>query len=154
MFHYILSLGLIHHNFILRQAYSMFEKGNKILQDQPFSRLLGTELTELSLGKAELSLRISNKLTQNYGFVHGGVLSYLADNCITFAATTVFDKCITSEYKISYVRPAIGKLLIARSTVLSSGRKQATCECKIYVVNEEGEKLVAAALGTISNFNI
>jgi acyl-CoA thioesterase len=128
----------------------MLDYGKKILREQPFSLLLGAEITEFDEGKAELSLVIRKELTQNFGFVHGGVLSYLADNCITFAAASVLGKCVTSEYKINYLRPAIGELLIARSTVLSSGKRQATCECKVYALGEKGEKLVAVALGTIN----
>ncbi|HEA18558.1 MAG: PaaI family thioesterase [Pseudoalteromonas prydzensis] len=132
----------------------MLDYGKKILREQPFSMLLGAELTEFDEGKAELSLVIRDELTQNFGFVHGGVLSYLADNCITFSAASVLGKCVTSEYKINYVRPAIGKSLIARSTVLSSGKRQATCECKVYALGEKGEKLVAVALGTISKVDV
>jgi len=128
----------------------MLDYGKQILSEQPFSVLIGAELIAFDEGKAELSLAIREDLTQNFGFVHGGVLSYLADNSITFSAASVLGKCVTSEYKINYVRPALGKTLIARSTVLSSGKRQATCECKVYVLNEQGEKLVAVALGTIS----
>lgn len=128
----------------------MLDYGKKILSEQPFSVLLGAELTTFEEGKAELSLTIRNELTQNFGYVHGGVLSYLADNCITFSAASVLGKCVTSEYKINYVRPALGETLIARSSVLSSGKRQATCECKVYALNDQGEKLVAVALGTIN----
>jgi acyl-CoA thioesterase len=128
----------------------MLNIGKQILREQPFSQLLGAELTVFEENIAELTLPISAQLKQNYGFVHGGVLSYLADNCITFAAGSILGKCVTSEYKINYLRPAIGDILIARSTVLSSGKSQATCECKIYVITENQEKLVAVALGTIN----
>jgi len=128
----------------------MLNTGKQILKEQPFSQLLGTEITVFKENFAELTLPITKQLKQNYGFVHGGVLSYLADNAITFAAASVLGKCVTSEFKINYLRPAIGDMLISRSTVVSSGKKQATCECKIYVTYENQEKLVAVALGTIS----
>nr|WP_281560805.1 PaaI family thioesterase [Thalassomonas sp. RHCl1] len=54
-----------------------------------------------------------HELKQNHGFVHGGVVSYLADNCISYAATSVFGNCVTSEYKVNYVRPALGEPLVA-----------------------------------------
>ena len=57
---------------------------------------------------------------------------------------------MTSEFKINYLRPAIGETLIARASVLSSGKKQAVCECKISVVSDKGEVMVAVAQGTIS----
>lgn len=126
-----------------------FEKGQQVLVAQPFSRLLGTELCELSEGYAELSLRIREDFKQSYGFVHGGVVSYLADNCLTFAGATVLGNCVTSEFKINYVMPTIGDLLVAKSSVLSFALRQAVCECKVYVVRNQEFMLVAVAQGTI-----
>lgn len=125
--------------------------GKHILEAQPFSVLLGSELTSLEVGSAEITLLVRDDLKQQHGFVHGGVISYLADNCLTYAGGSVFGDCVTSEYKINFVRPAIGDMLIARSTVLSSGKRQAVCECKIFSVGEKGELLVAVAQGTINN---
>jgi len=126
-----------------------FDKGLQVLVSQPFSRLLGTQLRELSEGYAELGLNIREDLKQSYGFVHGGVVSYLADNCLTFAGATLLGHCVTSEFKINYVMPSIGQLLIARSTVLSCALRQAVCECKIHVVRGSESMLVAVAQGTI-----
>ncbi|MEJ6473168.1 PaaI family thioesterase [Pseudoalteromonas piscicida] len=127
----------------------MLEKGKEILSQQSFSLLLGAELDVYKTGIAELSLKIRDDLQQNNGFAHGGVVSYLADNCITFAGASVLGSCVTSEYKVNYVRPAIGDILVARSNVLHSGKRQATCECKVYAKSGEEEKLVAVSLGTI-----
>lgn len=126
-----------------------FEKGQQVLVSQPFSRLLGTELCELSEGYAELSLRIREDFKQSYGFVHGGVVSYLADNCLTFAGATVLGNCVTSEFKINYVMPSIGERLIAKSSVLAFSLRQAVCECKVYVARTDEPMLVAVAQGTI-----
>lgn len=128
---------------------AFFDKGLQVLVSQPFSRLLGTQLRELSKGYAELGLKIRDDLKQSYGFVHGGVVSYLADNCLTFAGATLLGHCVTSEFKINYVMPSIGELLIARSTVLSCALRQAVCECKIHVVRGGESMLVAVAQGTI-----
>ncbi|HFC12107.1 MAG TPA: PaaI family thioesterase, partial [Anaerolineae bacterium] len=113
------------------------------------STLLGAELTTFTPNYAEITLPIRDELKQQHGFVHGGVVSYLADNCLTYAGGSVLGDCVTSEYKINYVRPAIGHTLIARASVLSAGKRQAICECKIFVVSEKGERLVAVAQGTI-----
>ncbi len=128
----------------------LLEIGQGILRSQPFSNLLGAELISFAEGSAELSLAINDSLKQQHDFVHGGVVSYLADNCLTFAGGSVLGDCVTSEYKINYVRPAIGHTLIARAAVISSGKRQAVCECKVYAVSEKGEIIVAAAQGTIS----
>lgn len=120
-----------------------------MLSSQPFSLLLGAELLSLSEGGAEMSLDVRNDLKQSYGFVHGGVISYLADNCLTFAGATILGHCVTSEYKINYVTPAIGEKLVAKSTVVSFSLRQAVCDCKIYVVKNQSSILVAIAQGTI-----
>ncbi|WP_149981350.1 PaaI family thioesterase [Pseudoalteromonas rhizosphaerae] len=124
--------------------------GKEILAQQSFSNLLGAELEKFEAGYAELRLEIKEELKQNNGFVHGGVVSYMADNCITFAGASVLGACVTLEYKINYVRPSIGERLVSKANVLHAGKRQSTCECKVFVQQSGEEKLVAVALGTIS----
>lgn len=124
--------------------------GKEILSKQPFSVLLGAELTRFNPEFAELTLEITDQLKQQHGFVHGGVVSYLADNCLTFAGGSVLGDSVTSEYKVNYVRPAIGAKLVARSTVLSRGKTQAVCQCRVFCEQDGREKLVAVAQGTIT----
>lgn len=128
----------------------LFELGRKILKSQPFSALLGTELEVFEPGIATLSLVVREELKQQHGFVHGGVVSYLADNALTYAGGSVLGDAVTSEYKINYLRPAIGKRLVARATVLSSGKTQAVCQCEVIAVGDTEERGVAFAQGTIS----
>lgn len=61
------------------------QMGQQVLQSQPFSRLLGTQLTVFDGTQAEITLPITPDLLQQHGFVHGGVISYMADNALTFA---------------------------------------------------------------------
>lgn len=124
--------------------------GKAILEAQPFSQLIGTQINKFEKGKAELSLQITDKIKQQHGFVHGGVVSYMADNCLTYAGGSVMGDSVTSEYKINFVRPAIGDELVAKASVLSSGKRQAVCECKVYAITDGKEKLVAVAQGTIN----
>ena len=129
---------------------NLFEFGKSVLAAQPFSNLLGAELTAFKEGSAEITLAVREELKQQHGFVHGGVISYLADNCLTYAGGSVLGNSVTAEYKINYIRPAIGHTLVARATVLFSGRRQAVCECKVLALEDKGETLVAFALGTIN----
>ncbi len=128
----------------------LFEFGKQILAQQPFSVLLGTELKAFEPGKAELSLIVKEELKQQHGFVHGGVVSYLADNALTYAGGSVLGDSVTSEYKINYLRPAIGERLIARARVLSSGKRQAVCQCEIVATDNSEERIIAVAQGTIT----
>lgn len=127
--------------------------GEQVLASQPFSVLLGTSLNALEPGKAELALDLRNEHLQQHGFAHGGVVSYLADNALTYAGGSVLGDCLTLEFKVNYVRPAKGDRLIARAESLSKGKTTAVCRCDVFAVNDDGEKLCATALGTIQKIS-
>lgn len=83
--------------------------------------------------------------------MHGGVLSYLADNALTYAGgTALLQPVVTSEFKINYLRPAVGQRLVARAHAVHTGRSQAVCRCDVWVVKDGEEKLCAVAQGTIA----
>jgi uncharacterized protein (TIGR00369 family) len=124
--------------------------GSEILQTQAFSVLLGAKLTALDRGRCELTLPIAAQLLQQHGFAHGGVVSYLADNALTYAGGTALgSNALTLEFKINYVRPAVGELLIARAQAEATGKAQSVCVCRVYAVKDGVEKLCAVAQGTI-----
>ena len=124
--------------------------GREILAKQPFSALLGAELAALSPGKLDLQLALKPEHMQQNGFAHGGVVSYLADNALTFAGGTAMQvPVVTSEFKINYVRPAVGERLIARASADAVSKTQAVCRCEVFAVKNGEEKLCALAQGTI-----
>ncbi|GAB2748827.1 PaaI family thioesterase [Amycolatopsis magusensis] len=120
------------------------------LDSQPFSKLLGARLAEFGDGVAVLELDIRDELRQQNGFVHGGVLSYAADNALTFAAGSVLGpEVLTSGFTIDYLRPATGRLLRAEASVVRAGRSGATCRCDLYTVDDQ-RRLCAIAQGSIA----
>lgn len=130
---------------------TLFDLGKTTLAAQPFSRLVGAELTACSEEGIEIRLKVREELRQQYGFVHGGVLSYLADNALTFAGGISLKKqVVTSEMKLNYIRQATGTELISRAKSISCGRTQAVVRCEIYSVEDGTERLCAAAQGTIT----
>ncbi len=128
------------------------EVGQATLASQPFSALLGARLDAWEGGTARLSLAIrSNHLQQN-GFVHGGVLAYLADNAMAFAGGSVLGEfVVTAEFKINLLRPAVGQTLIAQASIVGSTKRQAICRADIFVQRDGMQLLCATALGTISS---
>ncbi len=127
----------------------LMDFGRAVLAAQPFSALLGTELTRFEEGEADLRLTLRPEHLQQHGFAHGGVVAYLADNALTYAGGSVLGNVLTLEMKINYTRPATGEALIARARVVSFGRNQAVCRCDVFAVSDSVEKLCAAAQGTI-----
>ena len=123
----------------------------QIFAAQPFTALLGAELTGIGEDWAEISVTMRTALEQQHGYAHGGVVCYLADNALTFAGgMSLGGDALTAEFKINYVRPATGERLVARAKALSVGRRQAVCQCLIYSCDGDEEVLVAVAQGTIT----
>lgn len=127
-----------------------FDSAKQALAAQPFSVLLGARVVEFGDGVAAIELDIRDELKQQNGYLHGGVLSYAADNTLTFAAGSVLGpQVLTAGFTIDYVRPGQGRVLRARAQVVQSSRSRATCRCDVYTVDETGERLCAMAQGTI-----
>lgn len=127
------------------------ESARQRVESQPFTRLLQAKLTAVGADSCELRVAIRPDLLQQHGFVHGGVISYAADNALTIAgAQAMAAPVVTSEFKINYLRPVQGDAIIARARCVHAGRSQAVSQCNIVVVCGDEEKLCAVAQGTIS----
>ncbi len=122
----------------------------QIFEAQPFTCLLGANLEKARQEEVVISLPLRRDLFQQHGFAHGGVISYLADNSITFAGGIALGgDALTAEFKINYIRPAKGEKLVARAKLIHAGRRQAVCQCEIFVRNGADERLCAHASGSV-----
>jgi len=121
------------------------------LTSQPFSVLLGARLVSFDADGAVLEVDTRPDLLQQNGFLHGGVLAYAADNCLTYAAgTTLGPGVLTGGMTIEYVRPAQGRVLRATARVVHAGRRRAVCRCELEMVSDDGStRLCAVAQGTV-----
>ncbi len=119
---------------------------------QGLMKHLGAELTALRSGQCEIRVRHRGELTQQHGYFHGGVTASIADSASGYAAYTMMpadSSVLAVEYKINFVAPAEGGLLIARGRVLRSGRTLKICAADVFVVNDKQETLCATSLSTI-----
>jgi len=121
---------------------------------QPFTRLVDAFVTGIDEGFLELSVDNREELSQQNGFIHGGVIGYLADNaCAAVAGTMRPDGAlgaVTAEYKINILRPSVGDRAIVRARIIRRGKTQSVTEAKVSCLHKGEEKLVAVALATIS----
>lgn len=128
----------------------MLDLARQIFANQPFTQLLRAELIEASENGVVMELPLRKELQQQHGFAHGGVISYLADNSLTFAGGMALNgDALTSEFKINYARPAKGPRLRVRAEAVSVSGKQAICRCQIWSLDDVRETLCAVAQGTI-----
>ena len=122
-----------------------------VLAAQPFSALVGAEVTAFGDGAATLRVVVEDRHRQQFGLVHGGVLAYLADNALTFAGGSVLGtSVVTAGFTVTYLRGARSGVLEARARVAHSDQRLAVCLAEIHGL-EEGrtDTLCALAQGTI-----
>src|SRR6266508_3896262 len=121
------------------------ELAREVLAGQPFSVLLGTRVTDYSPSGVTLELDARPDLLQQHGYLHGGVLSYLVDNAITFAAGAVLGPdIVTAAISVDYLRPAVADLS-ARAWVEYAGKARAVVRCD--VTTRASEEAVLCAVG-------
>ncbi|RYY76979.1 MAG: PaaI family thioesterase [Gammaproteobacteria bacterium] len=132
----------------------LLEMGKLSLSQQPFSFFMQTEFESAEKGNVVLSLKIKEEYKQNFGAIHGGVIGYMADIGLAYAAASEVGDCVTSELKINYIRPGTGTKIIVRAHSISVSSRQVVSESKVFSLDETKENpeevLVAVALGTIN----
>jgi len=120
---------------------------------QPFMTHLGGRMVEVAPGYCVAEIPVRPELTQQHGFVHGGVLASLADANAGYAAFSLMpadSAPLTVEYKLNIVRPGGGKLVRGKATVVKPGRTLNVVQSDVYNVDEEGtEILCVTSLQTV-----
>jgi len=119
---------------------------------QAAMRLIGARLTQVEPGRCVIELAVRDDLTQQHGFVHGGVVGMIADSAGGYAAFTLMpaDASVqTVEYKINMLAPAAGDLLIATGEVLKPGRSVSIVRADVFAVQGDRRTRVAAMQQTL-----
>ncbi len=122
----------------------------RVLADQPFNRVVGARIARFGDGVAVLELDLQEHHLQQHGLVHGGVLAYLIDNAVTFAAGSVLGPAVvTAGITVSYLRPARRGLLRATAEVAQARSGVAVARAELVGVSSSGERLCAVGQGTV-----
>lgn len=96
--------------------------------------LIGASLADVQPGAVEISLPFRDDLTQQKGYVHGGILGMIADTACGYAAFSLMPagcSLVTVEYKINILAPARGSL-VARGAVVRAGRTLTVARAEVY----------------------
>ncbi len=130
---------------------SASENVSKIFYLANFVRDLAIRLEKVSHGSCETTLAVQDRLRQQHGFVHGGVIATLADHTAGGAARSVSGArdVLTIEFKINYLRPATGDRLRCVATVLRAGKSAIVAEALVFCNNSGEEQLVAKLTETL-----
>lgn len=96
--------------------------------------LIGASLSRVEAGRVEIALPYRDDLTQQKGFVHGGIIGMIADTACGYAAFSLMPagcSLVTVEYKINILAPARGSL-VARGSVVRPGRTLTVTRGEVY----------------------
>jgi uncharacterized protein (TIGR00369 family) len=119
---------------------------------QGYMAAIGAELVHVTSGEVDIALPFSERLTQQDGYLHAGVVAGAADTACGYAALTTLDpgaEVLTVEFKINLLAPAAGERLVARGRVLRSGRTLTVCRGDAVTVSGGREKHVATLTATL-----
>lgn len=122
----------------------------EVIKVQPFTRWTGLEILKAEGGEVVTRMVLrKDEMTQHHGFLHGGLVGFLADNAAAYAAATLVGDVVTSQFSLNFLSPGIGTAFRAQAQVVKAGKRQVTVRVDIIAEQEEGEKLIAVAQATI-----
>ena len=119
---------------------------------QAAMRTIGARITRLEPGRVDVHLPYREDLTQQHGFIHGGITGMIADSACGYAGYSLMPadaSVLTVEYKINMLSPGQGEALIARAWVLKPGKTLVITQCEVFAVQNGAEKLCAVMLQTL-----
>ena len=119
---------------------------------QPAMKLIGAWISRVEPGFCEVTMPFDEKVTQQHGFVHGGITGMIADSAAGYAAFTLMppgSSPLTVEYKINMLNPAHGEAFIARANMIKSGRTLVVTQGDVFALRDGAEILVASMQQTL-----
>ena len=66
-----------------------------------------------------------------------------------FAAVTVAGKVTATHFSMNCLRPAVGRRLIAKGTIVRAGRKQIFARGELFAENDQDERSLVATGDTL-----
>ena len=96
--------------------------------------LIGASLKSVEAGAVEIALPYRDDLTQQKGFIHGGILGMIADTACGYAAFSLMPaggSLVTVEYKMNILKPGRGAL-VAQGKVIRPGRTLTVARAEVY----------------------
>ena len=113
-------------------------------KEEPFGRLLGMEVVEVSSGNAVVQMSVKPELTNIFGATHGGALFSLIDEAFQLACNTHGVLSVALNVSITYAAaPEPGILLEAKASEIHRTNRTASYSCEVY--QKKDSKLIATA---------
>jgi uncharacterized protein (TIGR00369 family) len=111
------------------------ERIRRSFERQGFMQTLGATLESVEPGTVTITCGFEERLTQQHGLLHGGLLATLADVACGYAALSVMPadrEVLTVEFTIHFLKPAKTERVIAVGQVVQAGRTLTVCEGSVF----------------------
>ena len=117
---------------------------------------IGASLALIADGEVHIEMPFSLGLSQQHGYAHAGAVTSIVDSACGYAALTKAPsgfEVVTAEFKINFVRPAIGHRFLAIGRVQNAGKLLTVCNGEVRAFSGTGDayKVVAFMQATIVN---
>src|SRR5687767_5177799 len=121
---------------------------------QEAMKTIGASLTRVEAGAVAIELPWTRSLTQQHGFMHGGIIATALDSACGYAAFSLMPAdaaVLTVEYKINMLAPARGPRFRFEGRVAKPGRTISVVDGRATQFDLHGgeEKLVATMTATV-----
>ncbi len=120
---------------------------------QPMMKAIGATMETVAPGAVTIRLPFDDRLTQQNGYLHAGVVTTMLDSACGYAAFTLVpagSNILSVEFKVNLLSPAKGDAFLATGRVLKAGNALTICEGEL-TANEGGgeDKVVAIMTATM-----
>jgi uncharacterized protein (TIGR00369 family) len=119
---------------------------------------IGARIACVEAGEVEIEIDFVPRLTQQHGFLHGGIVATILDSACGYAAMTLTgaqSEVVAVGYAVSFVAPARGIRVRAIGRVRRAGRRIIFCNGEALAVGDDGrETLVATMQSTIATVEV
>ena len=114
---------------------------------------IGAKLTVVTPGMVEIEMPYCDSLTQQYGFIQGGILSAALDSACGYAAYSLMPEntaILTVEFKVNFLAPGKGERFLFRGSVIKPGRTIIVADGQAYGFTADGAtKMLATMTATM-----
>lgn len=132
-----------------RPAVATLEIMKQVVAASPFNGLTRSDVTACKDGFAEVIMPFDSRYCQHHGFLHGGLVGFLADTAMSWAAASVAGDVLTSEFRVHLLAPGKGESFAGRGHVIKAGKRQIVTRADVFALQDGKEKLIATATGTV-----
>ncbi len=139
-------------NKFLPKDPEYFARVKDSFKKQSIMQTLNATLTACEPGHACITLPYKNKLCQQHGFIHGGILATVLDSACGYAAYSLMPadaEVLSIEFKTNLLSPAKGDIFHAFGDVVKFGRNISVAEGSIFAADNDQQKLIATMTCTL-----